>query len=240
MHKKTLLIILIAALLQSCGIFSKRIKTTAVIVEKTDTLTNKALPGKLWGLDISHYQEITNWEKVEAHKPDFIFIKTTEGSTHQDAKYPIYYKEIRNKNIPVGSYHFFTYSSNGRDQARNFLSVAKFNKGDLPMVLDVEFAKKMPERTAIEKEVLSFISTIFQKTKRYPIVYCDYKFYLAYLKNKLPAKCKLWIVDYRGKPNCDWTFWQTTDRYRVGGIKGPVDFNIFNGSLNDFKDLIYQ
>lgn len=238
MRNKILLITLIAILLQSCGIFSKK-RITTVVPENTDTISTKQLPGKLWGLDISHYQEITDWDKVEEHKPDFIFLKTTEGSTHQDSKYPIYYQEFRNKKIHVGSYHFFTYLSSGKDQAKNFLSVVKFNKGDLPMVLDVEYAKKMPEKPAIEQEVLAFINTIFQKTKRYPIVYCDFKFYLAYLQNKLPVKCKLWIVDYRGRPNCDWTFWQTTDKYRVGGIKGPVDFNIFNGTPDDFKNLIY-
>lgn len=238
MQKKIIFIALIFIALQSCGVFSKKNITTAVINEKTDTLATKALPGRLWGIDISHYQVITDWNKVQEHQPDFIFLKTTEGSTHKDPLYPRYYQEIRNKKITVGSYHFFTYMSSGKDQAKNFLSVAQLNKGDLPLVLDVEYAKKMPAKEVVKREVKAFINTIFQKTKRYPIVYCDHKFYQAYLKNSLPTICKLWIVDYRGQPKCDWVFWQTTDKYKVSGIKGFVDFNIFNGSLKDLQAIM--
>lgn len=238
--------LLTVLIFQSCSIFDR---TRIIPIEQPKALLEvvpnpiipeeKKMPEKLWGIDISHYQKIEDWNKIVEHEPGFIFVKATEGSTHQDPKYPEYYQEIRKHKIPVGSYHFFTYLSSGKEQAKNFLSVVQFKKGDLPLVLDIEFAKKMPEKPLIEKEVLSFINTIYDKTQCYPIVYCDYKYHSRYLKDCLPDKCKLWIVDYRSKPDCNWTFWQITEKYTVAGIKGYVDFNLFNGSEKDFKSLIY-
>ena len=80
---------------------------------------------KVWGIDISHYQEVFDWDRLKEHEPGFIFVKATEGTTIQDSKYAEYYKAIRKLDIPVGSYHFFTYKTSGKDQAKNFLSTAR-------------------------------------------------------------------------------------------------------------------
>jgi len=193
---------------------------------------------KTWGLDISHYQEVYDWGKLKDQEVGFIFVKATEGTTMQDAKYLEYYTAIRKLNIPVGSYHFFTYLTSGKMQANNFLSTAKFQRGDLPLVLDAEFSKKMPKKESVIKELKDFVAAVYKKTNTYPIIYCPYNYYLQYVKDNLPSKCKLWIVDYRGRPTCDWTFWQTTEKYRVHGIKGYVDFNQFNGTKKDLKLLL--
>jgi lysozyme len=226
MHlKRYLSYIILALFVQSCSIQ----KNTSADIDDT---------GKVWGIDISHYQEIVDWYKLQQQEPGFIFVKATEGSTIQDPKYDEYYRTIRNLNIPVGSYHFFTYKSSGKDQATNFLSTAKYQRGDLPLVLDAEFAKKMPNQEQVKKELLDFLTTIRNKRGHYPILYCPYKYYLQYMKNVIPAECKLWIVDYKSNPNCDWTFWQTTEKYTVAGIKGYVDFNLFYGSKKKLKNLL--
>jgi len=219
-------------------------------VEKKDTIAPKVnyrkitfgkikAQGKIWGVDISHHQGNVDWEKLETQKPHFIFIKATEGATNQDSKYKENYKEAKKLNILVGSYHFFTYLSNGKNQAKNFLANVKHKNGDLPLVLDAEFAKKMPTKKLVQNELISFINTIYRGTKHYPIVYCDYDYYLEYLKNRIPERVKLWIVDYRGKPDCKWTFWQTTDKFRIEGIQGNVDFNLFNGTKKKLNNMLF-
>jgi lysozyme len=97
----------------------------------------------------------------------------------------------------------------------------------------------MPEAGTVKKELLDFMKVVFDKTGLYPIVYCPHKYYETYLKDCLPAKSKLWIVDYKSAPNCEWTFWQTTEKYKVAGIKGYVDFNLFYGSKKNLKSLLY-
>ena len=40
-------------------------------------------------------------------------------------------------------------------------------------------------------------------------------------------------IEYKG----NWKFWQHTDVGKLPGIKGYVDFNIYNGSYYDLKKL---
>ena len=139
----------------------------------------------------------------------------------------------------MGSYHFFTYKSRGKDQAKNFLTTAKRKSGDLPLVLDAEFARKMPAKKLVSNELVTFINIVYERTGRYPIIYCDYDYYKLYLENRLKGKCKLWIVDYKTKPDCKWIFWQTTNKFNIAGIKGKVDFNLFNGSREKLDNLLF-
>jgi lysozyme len=40
-------------------------------------------------------------------------------------------------------------------------------------------------------------------------------------------------VEYQG----EWKFWQHTDAGKLPGVKGYVDFNIYNGSYYDLRKL---
>lgn len=195
--------------------------------------------GKVWGIDLSHHQADVDWSKLSTQKPHFIFFKATEGATHSDRKYKENYKQARKLDIIVGSYHFFSYRSNGRAQALHFLRTAHYKDGDLPLVLDAEYAKNMPSAKIVTKELLSFLKTVKHKTGRKPIIYCDYDYYKDFLARELSKDYLLWICDYRRSPSCEWTFWQTTDQFRIAGIKGSIDFNIFNGSKSDLKKLLF-
>ncbi|MEI8272590.1 MAG: GH25 family lysozyme [Paludibacter sp.] len=194
--------------------------------------------GEVWGLDVSHHQSTIDWNKLSENEPHFVFLKATEGATNRDIKYSENYGRAKDNNIPVGSYHFFTYKSSGKEQAQNFLSTVKYSKGDLPPVLDLEFSRRMPPAYMVRNELLDFIQTISLKLTCFPIVYCSNRFFNLYLKECLPEKCKLWIVDYKAKPNVNWTFWQTSNKHTLPGIKGYVDLNLFNGSTSNFNELL--
>ena len=50
----------------------------------------------------------------------------------------------------------------------------------------------------------------------------------------------LWIAHYyKNKLNISqkWYFWQHSDKGKVNGIKGDVDFNVFNGNIEELKSL---
>jgi lysozyme len=193
--------------------------------------------GKIWGIDLSHHQSDIDWDKLKDQKPHFIFFKATEGATHTDTKYTENYKNARKAKLIVGSYHFFSYNSNGNAQAEHFLSVAKFKAGDLPPVVDAEYRRNMPADKIVTRELVSFLKAVTTKTGKKPIIYCDYDYYKQYLDGKLKNEHLLWICDYKHKPKCEWTFWQTTDKFKIAGVKGHVDFNLFNGSKRKFEEM---
>ena len=217
-------------------------KTTHKVhnTQPTVTLDDINTDENIWGIDVSHHQNDINWDNFGEKKPHFMFIKASEGVTIQDNKYSQNYIEAKKHGILVGSYHFFSYKTHGRDQANNFLSVAQHKSGDLLPVLDAEFSKEMPEKELVTSELSDFINTVYEQLGNYPIVYCNYKYYKLYIEGHLQDRCKLWIVDYKTKPDCEWTFWQKTDKFKLAGIRGFVDLNLFNGSVSKLKGLICQ
>ena len=76
-----------------------------------------------------------------------------------------------------------------------------------------------------------------------PIIYTNYKFKEQYLSAPVFDDYPYWIahyyvdkVEYKG----EWKFWQHTDAGKLPGIKGYVDFNIYNGSFYDLRQLCIQ
>ena len=192
----------------------------------------------IWGLDISHHQGDINWKSLAAEKPDFIYFKATEGSTHSDNTYATNRMEARKHNITSGAYHFFSYTSPGIRQALHFIHTAKLRKGDLPPVLDVEWIKPMPSVSAVVREVTTFLTTVEKETGVRPIIYTDCMLFNQYLKRGLPKAYQLWIASYQTKPTCDCLLWQKSNDYRISGVQGNVDYNVFMGSKAAFQKML--
>jgi len=191
----------------------------------------------IWGIDVSRHQSHINWESVSESGVDFVFVKATEGVTVQDPMYKNHMEELKRHNIIRGAYHFFSYKSTGKNQAKNFINTVKLSKGDLPPVLDVEFKRRMPSRAKIITEVKAWLKDVENHYKVKPIIYLDYDFYLKYLKGSISKEYMLWITDYYGEPD-DWTFWQQTDKYRLKGVNTRVDRNVFVGSKRELRELL--
>jgi lysozyme len=68
----------------------------------------------------------------------FAYIKATEGRSVFNKYYPNDLRQARKHGIAVGSYHFFTTTSSGAQQANYFLRMAWIGQSDLPPVLDLE------------------------------------------------------------------------------------------------------
>ena len=191
----------------------------------------------VWGVDLSHHQANVNWIKLVKSKPHFVFCKATEGNSHKDTKYSYYSAQARKNNIKMGAYHFFSFNSPGKLQAKYFIRHAKLQKGDLPYVLDAEYKPKMPNRKVVTRELLSFLETVENQTGVRPIIYCEKEFYGNYLKTQLKKTYLLWLCDFYRKPNIAYSFWQKTDNFKVQGISGSVDFNVFNGNKKQLEQL---
>lgn len=197
------------------------------------------------GIDISHYQGKINWEKLSnaqiEHSPiRFVVIKATEGSTQIDDCFQDNFKNARDYGFIRGAYHFWSNKSSARDQARFFLKKVHLKDGDLPPVLDVE---NKPEDMSVEdfqREILTWMHIVEDKYHVKPILYTYYKFKNQYLNTPVFDDYPYWIahyyvdeIEYEG----DWKFWQHTDAGRLPGIRGTVDFNLYNGSFYDLKKL---
>ncbi|WP_255366881.1 glycoside hydrolase family 25 protein [Mucilaginibacter sp. OK268] len=198
------------------------------------------------GIDVSSYQGKINWQKVKAMNDDdvhitFAFIKATEGVLSVDPYFQRNWREAPKAGIICGAYHYFLPQKSGIWQARFFLQTVKMEKGDLPMVVDVEQLYRTPP-AKMREQLLSFVNQIENKTGIKPIIYTNISFYQDYLKGYFDDYT-LWIAHYYQpvlniSNRTNWQFWQHSDKARINGINQKVDFNIFRGDSIAFRKLL--
>lgn len=197
------------------------------------------------GIDISHYQGNINWTllqnaMIEKCPVRFIMIKGTEGSTRIDPHFEENFRQAREYGFIRGVYHFWSNKSSARDQAYFFLNKVKLQGGDLPPVLDVEHKPKDVSDEDFRRDILTWLHIVEDRYHVKPIIYTYHKFKMSYLSDPVFDDYPYWIAHYyvdEVKYNGPWKFWQHTDAGRLPGIKGYVDFNIYNGSYYDLKQL---
>ncbi|MGM9779842.1 MAG: glycoside hydrolase family 25 protein [Prevotella sp.] len=204
---------------------------------------------EIHGIDISHYQGEIDWETlknngmIEKCPVRFVMIKATEGSSKIDDNFIDNFYNAREYGFIRGAYHFFSIYSTAEAQANYFIKNVKLEAGDLPPVLDVEHKPKNQSDEEFKKSVLTWLEIVEEEYGVKPIIYTYYKFKMKYLSDKIFDDYPYWIahyyvdkVEYKGQ----WKFWQHTDCGKLPGIKGYVDFNIYNGSYYDLRRLTIQ
>ena len=200
---------------------------------------------EIHGIDISHYQGKIDWEQlknamIKGCPVRFVIIKSTEGSSQLDENFRENFNQVRDFGFIRGVYHFWSNKSTAREQAYYFLDQVHLTDGDLPPVLDIEHKPADKSVDDFQRDVLTWLHIVEDKYHAKPIIYTYYKFKEQYLSAPVFDDYPYWIahyyvdkVQYKGK----WKFWQHTDVGKLPGIKGYVDFNIYNGSYYELKQL---
>lgn len=200
---------------------------------------------EIHGIDISHYQGEIDWEQlknamIEGCPVRFVIIKSTEGASRLDDHFRENFNQVRDYGFIRGAYHFWSNKSSAREQAYYFLDKVHLTEGDLPPVLDIEHKPADKSVDDFQRDVLTWLHIVEDKYHAKPIIYTYYKFKEKYLSAPVFDDYPYWIahyyvdkVQYQGK----WKFWQHTDAGKLPGIKGYVDFNIYNGSFYDLRKL---
>lgn len=195
------------------------------------------------GIDVSHHQGQIDWSAVAASgEVDFAFVKATEGVSHRDRRFERNWKGAHKAGIPVGAYHYLSLCRGGADQARHFAARVPRDPDALPPVVDIEPDARCNRGSRLGRagaEVAAWIGVVEKHYGRRPIVYTSASFWRSHLAGE-GLRADLWAAAYSREPRVGtgpWLFWQYTDRGWVSGIAGPVDQNVFAGSLEDLAGL---
>ena len=201
---------------------------------------------EIHGIDISHHQGRIDWEELKDngqidHCPiRFVMIKATEGATQTDRNFRDNFFQARENGFTRGAYHFYSVHSPAEQQAYHFIKTVDLENGDLPPVLDVEHKPKNQSDEDFKHSVLKWLNIVESHYRVKPIIYTYFKFKTRYLSDPIFDEYPYWIahyyvdsLEYQGP----WKFWQHTDVGRLPGIKGNVDFNIYNGSFYDLRQM---
>lgn len=192
------------------------------------------------GVDVSSYQGEIDWQTL-SEELDFVFIKATEGSIHCDEKFEYNYTEAQKTHLRVGAYHFFSFDSEGKTQAENFIKNVPACENMLPPVVDVEFYGDYITDPKSADEVVPQLETMLERLEEEygikPVIYATGSAYNKYIKENF-SDYDLWVRSVYFRPDEDWTFWQYSDTGRLDGYNGEekhIDLNVFNGSKEDFE-----
>lgn len=206
------------------------------------TLTRGGLTGRertpllagfsVHGIDVSAYQGRIDWAEVARHAVRFAFIKASEGGSLQDPRFARNWRAARAAGICRGAYHYFRPERSGAEQARLFIRTVPLGPGDLPPVLDVE-AAQFHDVAVMRRDVATWLRLVESHYGVRPILYTNHGFYRRHLAGHFDDY-PLWLAHYEvdrpALPASKWIIWQHSDEAYVPGIRGTVDFNVFQGS----------
>ena len=213
------------------------------------TLTTRYLTGhestpllagySVHGIDVSAYQGNIDWPRVARQRVRFAFIKASEGATMRDARFQRNWREARRAGILSGAYHYYQPNRDGGEQASLFIATVPIRTGDLPPVLDVE-APRFHDVADMRRGVRQWLAAVQAHYGVRPILYSNYAFYRRYLAGHFDDY-PLWLAHYEvarpALPAERWIIWQHSDEAYVPGIRGTVDFNVFQGSYAALQAL---
>jgi lysozyme len=196
------------------------------------------------GIDVSHYSCEIDWEDVKkmndsGHRVHFAYMRATRGLSLIDYQFSNNWSHAQDAKMRRGAYHFFTFTDDATQQANFYLKNVRFERGDLPPVLDIEDDKKSNDRNLQKGDILRGIQTwlnvVESETGMKPMIYTNLDYYKRYVNGNFDGY-PVWIASYdniRGVTLPDkrrWWFWQFSDDGRCNGISERIDLNVFTGN----------
>ena len=237
-------------LLYYLGFKSYKLKYEAAEAKRLSDVRNYQVlekhQGKAIGLDVSEFQGKIDWtliETIESNYPlEFVFIRATAGNDRVDGRFEENWLGAKEREIIRGAYHYYRPNENSLEQAKLFIKTVKLKKGDLPPVLDIEKLPKGQSLDSLKVGLRRWLNAVEAHYKVKPIIYTGEKYYDDFLKEDF-SDYLFWIANYnfyREKIGEDWLFWQFTEKASVSGIQGNVDFNIFNGDVEQLRFITVE
>jgi lysozyme len=200
---------------------------------------------EVYGIDVSHHQGPIDWAEVGASREvDFVYVKATEGRYHRDRRFAENWSGARDAGLWVGAYHYFSACRTGAEQAEHFLATVPIESDALPPVVDIE-----PDRhcntdarmAGVGPELAVWIERVADETGLQPVVYSSARVHGDFQRtvdDEAVRDAPRWVASWSRGPTHPWTIWQYSDRTSVPGISGPVDGDVFRGSLDDLMELV--
>lgn len=240
-RKKAIMVVFIIITILAvlfCGILLKVLKLSTLLSGSYE----------VHGVDVSHYQGDIDWTALQSQNIDFAYIKATEGSSSVDEKFVENWEEAEQTFLKVGAYHFFSFDSEGKTQAQNYIQTVGALEGKLIPVVDVEYygdkMKNPPAKEQVTSELTDMLQALEKEYGVKPMIYTTYPVYYKFLDGEF-AEYPLWIRDVYLTPelllNRQWTLWQYSDTAVLEGYSGVekyIDKNVLNGNEEAWDRLL--
>ncbi|MBO6145239.1 MAG: glycoside hydrolase family 25 protein, partial [Bacilli bacterium] len=200
-----------------------------------------------YGIDISEYQTVYNWNLVKAYGIDYAIIRSayrgygSAGRLVQDSKFFDHVKGASSVGLKLGTYVFSqaVNEQEGRDEANLAIQMVNLaggkSKFQMPIIFDAEYsscAGHCGRADALSKQQRTNIVKAFCETVKNagytPMIYASPNFFNNNLDMSQLSEYQVWVANYGvSKPyySGPYQIWQYTSDGSVTGINGRVDMN---------------
>lgn len=208
--------------------------------ESPDNAKIKTVDGARFGIDVSKYQGVIDWNDAKKDGVQFAIIRcgyrgSSTGAIVEDPYFRTNMEGAIGAGIPVGVY-FFTQAVNNVEaveEASAVMELVSPYKLTYPIFIDTEGAGGKGRADKLEVIDRSFAVQTFCETIRtggYTAgIYASKNWFNNRLDvTKLSADNVTWLAEYKDKPTYGGTYqmWQYSSSGKVSGIEGRVDMNL--------------
>jgi len=184
------------------------------------------------GIDVSRYQGVIDWKKVQEDGIEFAIIKAggSDDGFYTDSKYELNYKNAKAVGMPIGAYYIVgplcISREDGIADAKRFLAMLEGKTFEYPVYIDLETTSPAT-KTGTTDAVIGFCQTMEEAGYYCGIYASDISGFADRLDiSRLTAYDK-WVANYISKPTYvkNYGIWQKSDKGRVAGITEKVDLD---------------
>jgi GH25 family lysozyme M1 (1,4-beta-N-acetylmuramidase) len=193
-------------------------------------------------VDLSHFDNVTDWNAVKAFGILGVINKATEGPGMIDTTYAIRRKPAADHGMQYGAYHFLR-PGDPIAQADHFLDVAL----NVPQPDQLLLALDHEDRSVPLANAKQWLQRVLDKTGRRAVLYSGFliKEQLGNGRDPFLAQHRLWLSHFSATPKCPpnwaapWIIQFTGDGqgpgpHQVPGITiaGGIDLNHYGGTAD--------
>ena len=185
----------------------------------------------LQGLDLGELPPPVEWPTVRAAGADFAYLVATIGADRRDPEFEPNWAALPEAGMRRGAVHLYSLCRSAADQANAFNVVVPAAADALPAAVDLSFrddCAARPDRDVLVGEVRRFVTMVETHTGK-PVLLrvsraMEAKYRLtAAIERPVWAMAAAFPPAYAARP---WRLWQATTIRRIGGIDGPVNWDV--------------
>ena len=179
-----------------------------------------------FGIDISTWQKGFNFDKAKAEGVEFVILRGAY-STSKDKQFDTFYKQCKEKGLPVGVYHYSMAKTvaAARKEADAMLNILKGKQFEYPIYIDVEDKVQAALGKDLLTKIIQTYCNALEKAGYYAGIYSTYLFLRDNTHIEKLERYDKWIAQWSKKNTCPieygmWQFGGETNKIRTNKVAG--------------------
>lgn len=196
------------------------------------------------GVTVNQNNGYIDFESLKNKGISFVYLKATQGAAYTDDSFTSNFQRSQGSQLPIGVYHYFSFTSSPTAQFKNFVRQVKYNTGSLPICIQIQYYGSFNQSSIHWKKAskeVRYLSALLRNYYKRPVVISATKQIIKSLKLTANSKTQFWLTNGRiGKPNADATFIQADSKkdFRLDRQLVFLPMSVFNGNRSEWHRYV--